>query len=304
MLEYDVAIVGAGPAGITSAIYLSRANINCCIIEKDTPGGLVNKTSIIENYLGIKKTSGPELAYKFYEQLQETKVPYIYGEVKSIEEKDNKKIIHLADKDIMAKKIILAIGRSPKRLETKNSNRLEGKGISFCSLCDGSLYKNEDVALVGAGNSALEEALYLSDICKNVTILYRGTNVRGDKILLERINNKANIKILYNTEVKEFIGENDKLEELILNENGKETKIKVKACFIFIGYEPATSFLKTLDILDEKGYINVDERGETVKKGIYAAGDVVKKEAYQIITAASDAVIASTSCIKDLSFEE
>ena len=300
MKKYDVAIIGAGPAGITAAIYLSRANINCCIIEKDTPGGIINKSSMVENYLGYESISGPDLAYKFYEQLKETKIPYIFGEVKEIIDGKTKKLI-LNDEEIEVRKVIIAVGRSTKKLPVKYEDRLEGKGISFCSLCDGSLYKNEDVAIVGAGNSALEEALYLSDICKNVTILYRGTNMRGDKTLIERIENKQNINVLLNTEVKEFVEENSKLKGVILS---NDKFLNIKACFIFIGYEPATSFLKKLDILDEKGYINVDERKETCVKGIYAAGDIVKKDAYQIITASSDGVIAATSCIKDLSFEE
>lgn len=301
---YDSLVIGAGPAGITAAIYLKRANLNVAIIEKETPGGQINKTSSIENYPGIKQITGPELAYQLYEQLNEYKIPYIYGEVLEIQEEDNIKIVKLKDKELKAKKIIIAVGKTARKLPAKNEESLEGKGISFCSLCDGHLYKDEDVAIVGGGNSALEESLYLSDICKSVTILYRKENLRGDKILVEKIKQKENINILYNTEIKEFIGKDEKLEKLIITENKEEKELKVKACFIFIGYEPATKFLKNLDILNEKGYIITDEKKETKIKGIFAAGDIVEKEAYQIITAASDGAIAATSLIKELSLEE
>lgn len=296
--KYEVAIIGAGPAGITAAIYLKRANIDCVIIEKETPGGQLNKSSTIENYPGYNKIQGPELAMKFYEQITNLKVKQIFQEVINIEEKENTKIITLKNKEkIEAKQIILAIGRSPKKLTSTNSNTLEGKGISFCSLCDGALYKNQDVSIVGAGNSALEESLYLSEICKTVTIINRKDTLKGDAILIDKIKEKNNIKIINNSTVESFNEKEGILESVTLNT--KQT-LKTKACFIFIGYEPATNFLKNLEILDEKGYINVDSEKRTQKKGIYAAGDVVKKEAYQIVTATSDGALAAISCIKDL----
>lgn len=296
--KYEVAIVGAGPAGITAAIYLKRANINCVIIEKEIPGGQLNKSSEIENYPGYTKIQGPDLAMKFYEQINNLNIKQIFQEVTNITIKENTKIITLKNnKTIEANHIILAIGRSPKKLNSTNSKTLEGKGISFCSLCDGALYKNQDVSIVGAGNSALEESLYLSNICKTVTIINRKDTLKGDEILIDRIKQKNNIKIIYNSTVESFNEKDEILESITLNT--KQT-IKTKACFIFIGYEPATKFLKNLEILDEKGYIKVDSEKRTSVKGIYAAGDIVKKEAYQIVTATSDGALAAISCIKDL----
>lgn len=294
---YDCLIIGAGPAGITAAIYLKRANLNIAVIEKDSPGGLMNKSSLIENYPGVKKTTGPDLAYKFYEQLNDYKVPYIQGEVTEIKDLGKTKIVKTNNQEFETKTVLLAVGRSPKKLD----NLKETNGISFCSLCDGHLYKNEDVVIIGGGSSALEEALYLANICSKVTIIYRGKELKGDNSLIARVENKENISIMYEAEIKEAISENNRLEKVVLT-NGKE--VKTKACFIFIGYEPATKFLKTLDILDEKGYIITDEFGGTRISGIYAAGDIIKKEAYQIVTAASDGVIAATSIIKKLSLEE
>ena len=297
---YDSVVIGAGPAGITAALYLKRANLKICIIEKDAPGGQMNKTSIVENYPGIKETTGPDLAMDFYKQLKNLNVEYKYGEVLDITNNDEYKIVKTNSEEIKTKSIILALGRSPKKLDNTNESSFEGKGVSFCSLCDGALYKNCDVAIVGGGNSALEEALYLSEICKSVTIINRSASLRGDEILINRVLKKENIEIIYNSEVKEFISSSNKLEKLKVQKDDEMIELPVKACFIFIGYEPATKFLKKLDILDEKGYTIVDERKETKVKGIYAAGDIIKKEAYQIVTAASDGALAAVACIKDL----
>lgn len=298
--DYDVIVIGMGPAGITAAIYLKRANLNCLVIEKNAPGGLLNKTSTVENYPGIIQITGPDLAYKFYEQLNAQQMPQKFEEVKEIIDNNDYKKVVTNKGEYTAKKIIIAIGREPKKLKNTNEERLEGKGISFCSLCDGTLYKNEEVSIIGGGNSALEEALYLSDICKKVTIINKSNSLKGDSILIDKVNDKENIEVINNSEVKEFHGKNDKLEYVTLKTDKEDKALYVKACFIFIGYEPATKFLKNLDILDEKGYINVDEARRTKIKGIYAAGDIVKKEAYQIITASSDGAIAAVSCIKDL----
>lgn len=298
---YDVAIIGAGPAGVTAAIYVKRAELNCCVIEKEMPGGQINKTSTVENYPGIVQITGPELANNLHKQLTKLQIEQIYSEVVEIENKEEHKIIKLSNgKEIKTKKIILAIGRSPKKLEKENSRSLEGKGISFCSLCDGNLYKNEDVSIVGAGNSALEESLYLSKICKSVTIINRQNSLRGDKILIDEVIKTKNIKVIYNAEVENFNKEEDILSSVTIRENNEIKTLQTKACFIFIGYEPATKFLKNLDILDEKGYIIVDEQKRTSIKGIYAAGDVVKKEVFQIVTATSDGALSAVSCIKDM----
>ncbi len=297
---YDVAVIGAGPAGITAAIYLKRAELNCCIIEKKMPGGQINKSSVVENYPGFTEISGPDLAEKFYEQINNLDIKQIYKEVLEIENQKEYKIIKFKNNEfIKAKNIILAVGRSPKKLNN-NSDRLQGKGISFCSLCDGNLYKGEDVSIVGAGNSALEESLYLADICKTVTIINRSSSLKGDKILISRANKRSNIKVINNAQIKEFIDKDGILDSINIKVNDDIKNLKTKACFIFIGYEPATKFLKNLEILDEKGYIRVDEQKRTSIKGIYAAGDVVKKDAFQIVTATSDGALAAVSCIKDM----
>lgn len=298
-IDYDVIIVGAGPAGITASIYLKRSDINCCLIEKDAPGGQLNKSSIVENYPGFKKITGPDLAVNFFDQVTNLKIPYIYGNVISIEDKDGYKLVKTSDKEYKCKAVILCVGRKPKSLNVDNRKSLEGHGISYCSLCDGYLYKNEDVAIIGGGNSALEEALSLANICKSVTIIHRSIELRGDDILIDKIYKKDNIKIMYNSEVSKFNELDGKLESLEIKNNENLESLKVKACFIFIGYEPATDFLKNLEILDEKGYIITDSKGRTKIPFVYAAGDIIKKDAYQIVTATGDGAVAAISCIKD-----
>ena len=300
---YDCAIVGAGPAGITAAIYAKRAELDCCIIEKEMPGGQVNKTSVVENYPGFTSISGPDLVDKFYEQLNSLNIDQIFSGVTEIIDGDEKTIKLSNGKEIKTKSIILAIGRSPKKLDSKNFSNLEGKGISFCSLCDGNLYKNEDVSIVGGGNSALEEAIYLSNICKSVTILCRTPDLRGDKVTIGQVKKIDNIKVIYNSSVEEFNEKDGILESINILKDGKKETLKTKACFIFIGYEPATNFLKSLEILDEKGYIIVDDELRTKKKGIYAAGDCVKKDAFQIVTATSDGARAAITCTRDMNGE-
>ena len=295
-LDYDVIVVGSGPAGITSAIYLKRANINVCIMEKSAPGGQLNKSSTIENYPGFEKITGPELAYNFYEQILKLDIPFINEEVIKIEDKTSYKIIKTNKKTYTCKGIILALGRKPRSFDNKNVSLLEGKGVSYCSLCDGPLFKNQDVSIIGGGNSALEESLYLSDICKSVTIINRRDVLRGDKILVNKILNK---KILYNSEVVEFNKKDDFLESLTIKTNDKLNKLEVKACFIFIGYVPATDFLNNLDILDEKGYIKTDKNLKTDIPFIYACGDTINKEVYQIVTATGEGAVSAISFIND-----
>lgn len=298
-LDYEVIVVGSGPAGITSAIYLKRANINVCIMEKSAPGGQLNKSSTIENYPGFEKITGPELAYNFYEQILKLDIPFINEEVIKIEDKTSYKIVETNKKTYTCKGIILALGRKPRSFDNKNVSLLEGKGVSYCSLCDGPLFKNQDVSIIGGGNSALEESLYLSDICKSVTIINRRDVLRGDKMLVDKVLKKDNINILYNSEVVEFNKKDDFLESLTINTNGKLNKLDVKACFIFIGYVPATDFLSNLDILDEKGYIKTDKNLKTDIPFIYACGDTINKQVYQIVTATGEGAVSAISFIND-----
>lgn len=300
-LDFDVIIVGSGVAGMTAAIYLKRANISCCIIEKYMPGGQIMKTSTIENYPGLLKITGPDLAMNMVEQLKTLDVPYIYDEVIDIKDKQDYKIVKTNQKELSCKGIILALGRTPRKLNVPGEDILEGRGISWCAICDGPLYKNLDVLVIGGGNSSLEEAIYLSEICQKVTVVHRKDNFKAQQYLIDKVKAKNNIKVLFNAEVKEFIEKEGRLKEVLVfnNKTNKTKKLKASGCFIYIGHIPSTTNFSSLNILDEDGYIKTDSSLRTEVPFIYAAGDVVKKSLYQIVTATNDGALAASSFIED-----
>lgn len=289
---YDVVIIGAGIAGMTSAIYLKRANLDIVLLDKDAPGGQLNKISIIENYPGYLKISGPELSEKLFEQIKNLNIEYRYGKAIEIKEEKNIKIIKTDIEEIKTKTIILALGRTPNKLNIEKEEKLLNKGISYCALCDGPLFKNKTVAVVGSGNSAVEESIYLSNICKKVILIIRNEKFKAEEKLLKELKNKENITIKYNCVINTIIEEKDKLKALKLNNN---EIIEVEGLFIYIGSTPNIKFLENLELETEKNFIKVDENMETKKEGIYAIGDVIKKDVYQLTTATSDATIAAIS---------
>lgn len=275
-------IIGAGPGGMSAAIYLKRAGIEPIIVEKEVAGGEMLKTSTIENYLGFENIDGATLAINMKKQLQNLGINIIKDEVIKVS-KDNEFIVTLKKDVIRCDNVIVATGRVP--------NKLKGidKGISYCAVCDGAFYRGLDVAVVGGGDSALTEALYLSKMCNKVYILVRN-EVRASEILKNRVKSNENIIILKNTEVKSLIFD-DKLTGVILN-NDKE--LNVSGLFVAIGGKPNIEFLD-FDVKNINGYLVTDDKMETSVKGLYAAGDVRKKDFYQIITAVSDGAIAALS---------
>lgn len=285
-LDFDCVVVGAGIAGMTAAIYLKRSNLNVLILDNDAPGGLLNKISVVENYPGFTKISGPDLAYKIYEQVNNLGIEIRYGKV--IDIKDHQVITDL--ETITTKKIILAIGRKTRKLE--NTNNL--KNVSYCAVCDANLYKNKTVAVVGYSNSAMEEALYLSDICQKVIIIGRGPDFKGEATLAEQIKNKSNIEIQLDCVIKTLSSDNDILNKIITNKG----EFGVDGMFVAIGYEPNTEFLK--DITKDNGYIIVDNKMKTNIDYIFACGDIIKKDVYQLTTAVGEATIAAINVKKEI----
>lgn len=293
---YDVIIIGAGVAGISAAIYAKRSNLSVMIIEKESPGGQINKTATIENYPGFTKIEGPELAFKLFEQLQQLNVDYKAMEVKEIIDNGNYKTIVTNKDSYKTKTVIIATGRVPRKLGKENEDKLCGRGISFCSICDGNLYKNKSIAVIGGGNSAVEESLYLSSLASSLTLIHRNNKLRADETLINELKNRNNVEILYNTEIEKFNSSNNILDSIeIRNTEDRSTNLlKVDGVFIFIGYEPASEFVKNLGILDENNYIVVNNKMETKISGIYACGDIIQKDVYQIVTAESEGAIAAT----------
>ena len=297
-MVYDCVVVGAGPSGMSASIYLARANLNSLVIEKDVPGGQMIKASLVENYPGVSNITGPELAMNFYKQAKEAGVLFKFGEVLDIDVSEKIKKVILKNEVIYAKSIILALGRSPKTLGIEKD--LVSKGVSYCALCDGTLYKNKDVIVVGGGNSAVGEAIYLSSICKSVTIVNRSSSFKASKVLVNKALNIKNINILYNTNVIKLNEKEGILDSVLLDSDGVSNTLNVSACFIYIGYKPSTLFLKRLDILDEKGYIIVDQKFITKYDLVYACGDVIEKDAYQIATSTGDGVSCAIDVINIL----
>lgn len=297
-MVYDCVVVGAGPSGMSASIYLARANLNSLVIEKDVPGGQMIKASLVENYPGVSNITGPELAMNFYKQAKEAGVLFKFGEVLDIDVSEKIKKVILKNEVIYAKSIILALGRGPKTLGIEKD--LVSKGVSYCALCDGTLYKSKDVIVVGGGNSAVGEAIYLSSICKSVTIVNRSSSFKASKVLVNKALNIKNINILYNTNVIKLNEKEGILDSVVLDSDGVSNTLNVSACFIYIGYKPSTLFLKRLDILDEKGYIIVDQKFRTKYDLVYACGDVIEKDAYQIATSTGDGVSCAIDVINIL----
>lgn len=281
---YDLIIIGMGVSGISASIYAHRAGMKVLLLEGSAPGGTVNSISEIENYPGISKISGPDLAYNLFEEVNILGIEYKLEKVTDVILEDIKRV-KTTNNVYEAKYLLIASGRRPKMLGLKNEEKFFGKGISTCALCDGALYKNSDVAVIGGGSSALSEALYLSNIVNKVYLIHRRDEFRGEDTLIREVKEKGNIELILNNEAQELVIEDNVLKGIMLKD-GK--KIDIKGIFIYVGFIPNTDFLESTDIKREDGYILVDEHHETNIKGVYASGDVLKKEIYQIINAASE----------------
>lgn len=296
----DVVIVGAGVAGMTAAIYLKRAGIDALIIEKSAPGGQVNRTDAIENYPGFVTVSGPDLVSNMFLQIESLGIKYKSGEVIDIIDNKDYKTVVLENEKIDCKYVIIATGRFPKELGLENEKELIGKGISMCATCDGYFFRGKDVAVVGGGNSAAYEALHLSKICRSVKLIVRKDKMRAEKIYQDHLAKNPNIEILYNTEVKKLIQKNGILSQIEILEKGKSRTLDIDGLFISIGHEPKIDFLKSIKLRKSKNYIVVNRNMETSIDGIYACGDCIKKDLYQIVVSAGEGALVASKIIERL----
>ena len=294
MQNRNVVIIGSGVAGMTAAIYLKRAGIDTLIIECDAPGGQLNKSSSIENYPGFKFIDGPTLAMNIYEQVIDLETDYLFDKVVEIKEKDDKKIVITSKEKIECDYIIMATGRTSRTLNLDNERKYIGKGISFCALCDGNFYKDKEVIIVGGGNSAIEEAIYLASICKKVTIIHRRDKLTAEEALINNLKEYNNVKIIYNANIKKYNDKDDKIVSVTLD---NDMVIPTNGVFIAIGYVPINNLI---DVKKDNGEIVVDDNYETSIKNIYACGDAIKKNTYQIATAVGEATNAASNIIKKI----
>ncbi len=296
-MKYDCVVIGAGIAGMTAALYLKRAGVNSIIIEKATPGGVLNRTSVVENYPGVSKIDGVSLAIQIYEQIKQMNIKYHYGDVQEIKVENNQKYVVTSKETIFAKTIVIASGRIPRTLNLPNEEKLIGRGISWCAICDGFQYKGKKVAVVGSGNSAFEEALYLSKIASEVFLLYNSKKLKAESKLISKVKEQKNIILIPDLQIKQLKEKDNKLSAIILE---NEKQIDLSGVFIYIGYKPFIPYLDKLAINRKDNYLVVDNKMQTSISGIYACGDVICKEVYQLTTAVGEAAIAATSAKKQL----
>lgn len=298
---YDVVIIGAGPAGLTSAIYAIRANMSVLILDRLAPGGQMINTNEIENYTGTGKINGAELSMQMFEHTQELGVAFDYKTIKEIRDNgDTKTLLCEEDDDtITARTVIIATGTVPRTLNIDGEEAFSGTGISWCAICDGAQYRDKDVVVIGGGNSAVEESIYLAGITKSLTIVTM-FDLTADPKACDQLRAMPNVAIYPYQEILEFTGgaKLDGVRFKSTQEDAVERHVRCNGVFEYIGLKPTTNVFSHLGILDQMGFIEVDEDKKTAVTGIYGAGDVTSKKLRQIVTACSDGAIAANSAAK------
>ena len=288
--QLDVAIIGAGPAGLGAAIYAERAGLELAVFDKSPiSGGQILSTYEVDNYLGFSSISGSDLGMKFREHADALHVPFINEEVLRVQIDDNQKKIITDANEYEAKVIIVATGATHSRLFVKGEEELSGMGVSYCATCDGAFFRNRTVAVVGGGNVAVEDAIFLAGLCKKVYLIHRRDELRAAKSLQNKLFSMENVECVWNTTVSEITGE-DLVEAVSLKnvKTGEMTNLPVDGIFIAVGIVPETELFRNIFEMDEKGYVIASENCATSCPGVYAVGDIRKKELRQIITAVAD----------------
>ena len=296
---YDTIIIGAGPAGMTAALYAARSNLKVALLERGIPGGQMNNTSDIENYPGYANISGPELAEKMFEPLENLGVEHLFGSVEKIEHQGAIKKVFTEDEIFETKTLIIATGAVHRHLGVPGEEELNSRGVSYCAVCDGAFFRDEDLLVVGGGDSAVEEAVFLTRFAKTVTIIHRRDELRAQKLLQERAFANEKIHFIWDSVVKEIKG--DKRVSSVMVENVKTGEIsehEFGGVFIYVGLDPVSDFVKELNIQDQAGWIVTDNHMKTAVDGIFAVGDVRLKDLRQVTTAVGDGAIAGQEAYK------
>ncbi|HJA91400.1 MAG TPA: thioredoxin-disulfide reductase [Candidatus Jeotgalibaca merdavium] len=286
---YDVVIIGAGPGGMTAALYASRANLNTLIIERGVPGGELINTAEVENYPGFDSIKGPELADKIYESSMRFGAEHVYGDVKGIEIDDDYRIINAGKKGYRTKAVIIATGSYHRKLNVPGEDQYNGRGVSYCAVCDGAFFRNKDLVVVGGGDSAVEEGTYLTQFA-NVDIVHRRDELRAQKVLQDRAFKNEKVDFTWDSVVEEIKGDDMKVTSVAVKnvKTGEVTEKSVDGVFVYVGILPQTDAFRDLGITDEEGWIVTNELMETTVAGIFAVGDVRQKTLRQITTAVGD----------------
>lgn len=293
---YDVIIAGAGPAGMTAAVYTSRANMSTLMIERGIPGGQMANTEEIENYPGFESILGPDLSTKMFEHAKKFGAEYQYGDIKEIIDGNPYKTVKVGDKEFKAKSVVITTGAEHRELGVPGEKEFSGRGVSYCAVCDGAFFRGKELVVVGGGDSAVEEGVFLTRFATKVTIVHRRDELRAQKILQKRAFENEKVEFIWDTEVKEIRGEGVVKSVLLHNrKTGEDTEFKTDGVFIYVGMDPLSQAAKNLGITNAAGYIETDERMATRVPGIFAAGDVREKTLRQVVTATGDGADAALS---------
>ena len=294
---YDVIIIGAGPAGMTAAVYTSRANLSTLMIERGIPGGQMANTEEVENYPGFEMILGPELSTKMFEHAKKFGAEYAYGDVSEIVNGEDYKTVKVSGKEYKALAVIISSGAEYKKMGIPGETELGGRGVSYCAVCDGAFFKQKNLVVVGGGDSAVEEGAFLTKFANKVTIVHRRDELRAQKILQDRAFANEKIDFIWNTTLKEIHGKDGKVASvtLVSTVDGTEREFETDGVFVYVGMLPLTKPFANLGILNDGGYIVTNEKMETTVPGIFGAGDVREKMLRQIVTATGDGSIAAQS---------
>lgn len=296
---YDTIIIGAGPAGMTAALYAARSNLKVALIEGGLPGGQMNNTSDIENYPGYANISGPELAEKMFEPLENLGVEHLYGFVENIEDHGDVKKVITDDQEFETRTVIVATGSKHRLLGVPGEEELNSRGVSYCAVCDGAFFRDQDLLVVGGGDSAVEEAIFLTQFAKSVTIVHRRDELRAQKVLQDRAFANDKINFIWDSVVREIKGEN-RVESVVIEnvKSGQVTEQAFGGVFIYVGLDPVSDFVQELHIQDHAGWIVTDDHMKTSVAGVFAVGDVRQKDLRQVTTAVGDGAIAGQEAYK------
>ena len=299
---YDTIIIGAGPAGMTAALYAARSNLKVALLERGIPGGQMNNTADIENYPGYANISGPELAEKMFEPLENLGVEHLFGLVEKIEDRGDFKEIITEDERFETKTVIIASGANHRHLGVPGEEDYNSRGVSYCAVCDGAFFRDEDLLVVGGGDSAVEEAIFLTRFAKSVTIVHRRDELRAQKVLQDRAFANEKIRFVWDSVVESIHGDERKVTGVTFKnvKTGEISQAEFGGIFIYVGLDPVSEFAADLGIADEAGWILTDHQMKTSVAGIYAVGDVRQKDLRQITTAVGDGAIASQEAYKYL----
>ena len=292
--EYDVVIIGAGPGGMTAALYASRANLKVLMLDRGAYGGQMNNTAAVENYPGFKSILGPDLAEEMYQSATQFGAEYAYGTVTAVKLDGTDRIVVTDDGEYRTKAVIVATGSENRKLGVPGEEKYSGRGVSYCAVCDGAFFRDRDVTVIGGGDSAVEEAIYLTQMVKHVNIVHRRDQLRAQKVAQERAFKNDKIDFTWNSNVIAINGDDQKVTSVTVknNQTGAEEEVPTAGVFIYVGNVPMTAPFKDLGITDEHGWMVTDSRMRTKVPGIFAIGDVRQHQLQQITTAVGDGGIA------------